>query len=233
MRVLVETMGVSDPMLQSARDALCADTLADGTTVVLAEDWAALETLNREHAESWFPLLPRPAGAPTFWLAAVDHEGEPVAVQAAALLDCSTASLGERLEDLTAFHDPGGAPSDDWCFVASATARETHGPVALITSGWTRPDWRGRGLFHRLGRLVRLVVLERWAVRWVAGLVDPETVPQWSAAKAGHRHLDPHPTILLHQTGAGRLPLHLLRFTTASVRLDLSAHARRSLVTAG
>ncbi|WP_143271956.1 hypothetical protein [Azospirillum brasilense] len=88
-------------------------------------------------------------------------------------------------------------------------------------AGWTRPDWRGVGLFHRLGELVRLIALARWNLKWVVGLVDPETVPVWSGQGGGRRRLEERPGILYHQSGVGRLPLHLMRWSRAAVALEL------------
>ena len=210
-------------LLASARDAIAGRLAALGLRTVIVDDWRALLALNRQQREGWFALLPKPRDAPAFWLAAVDTAGDIVATHAAVLVDCRTHSFGERLADLSAFHDAGEAPAEDWCFCASDAAFETCGMVAWIVAGWTRPDWRGRGLFHVLGAAVRLVCCERWAPRWWVGLVDPETVPVWSGRSAGRRLLEPRPRILFQQSGVGRLPLHLLRYSRQAVLLDLKA----------
>ncbi|WP_175426631.1 hypothetical protein [Azospirillum brasilense] len=222
---LVETLSLGTsplaPALGAARDRLCGELVARGVTSILCESWPDLEQLNARHRNSWFPLLPKPASAPSFWLGLVDGEGEVVATHAVVLLDCSASSFGARLADLSALHDPGSAPADEWAFVASEAAHDTRGSVAWIVAGWTRPDWRGAGLFHRLGELVRLVALSRWNPKWVVGLVDPETVPVWSGRGGGRRRLEERPGILYHQNGVGRLPLHLMRWSRAAVALDL------------
>ncbi|MBP2311874.1 hypothetical protein [Azospirillum soli] len=224
-RRLLETLPLGNgplvPALAAARDRLCAAAVARGVTLVVVEDWAELERLNLRHRAEWFPLLPKPASAPSFWLAAVDEEGDVVGTHGVVLLDCSAASLGDRLADLSAFHDPGHAPEDEWAFVASEAAHDTTGTVAWIVAGWTRPDWRGKGLFHDLGAAARLVAMARWSPKWVVGLVDPETVPVWSGRGAGRRRLEPRPCILYHQAGVGRLPLHFMRWSRAAVLLDL------------
>lgn len=100
-RWLVETMPLQrsphGPVLRAARDALCAAGLAAGVTLVLVEEWEALEWLNARHRGNWFPLLPRPAASPSFWVAAVDADGEFVATHGVVLLDCSAASFGARV----------------------------------------------------------------------------------------------------------------------------------------
>lgn len=229
-RRLVETMPLQGsphgPVLRTARDALCAAGLAAGVTLVLVEEWEALKQLNARHRGDWFPLLPRPAAAPSFWVAAVDADGEFVATHGVVLLDCSAASFGARVEDLTAFHDPGAAPVGEFGFCASLAAHETRGAVAWIVAGWNRPDWRGRGLFHLLGAVARLVALDRWSPRWVVGLVDPETVPVWVRRCAGRVLLEPLPAVLYQQAGVGRLPLHFMRWSRPAVLLDLQDTAR-------
>lgn len=229
-RRLVETMPLQGnphgPVLRAARDALCAAGLTAGVTLVMVEEWEALERLNTRHRGDWFPLLPRPAAAPSFWVAAVDAEGEFVATHGVVLLDCSAASFGARVGDLTAFHDPGAAPSEEFGFCASPAAHETRGAVAWIVAGWNQPDWRGRGLFHLLGAVARLVALDRWSPRWVVGLVDPETVPVWSRRCAGRALLEPLPAVLYQQAGVGRLPLHFMRWSRPAVLLDLQEAAR-------
>ncbi|WP_434615391.1 hypothetical protein [Azospirillum sp. B2RO_4] len=213
-------------VLRATRDALCAAGLAIGITLVLVEEWEALEQLNARHCGDWFPLLPRPAAAPSFWVAAVDADGKFVATHGVVLLDCSAASFGARVEDLTAFHDPGAAPSEEFGFCGSPAAHDTRGAVAWIVAGWNRPDWRGRGLFHLLGAAARLVALDRWSPRWVVGLVDPETVPVWVRRCAGRALLEPLPAVLYQQAGVGRLPLHFMRWSRPAVLLDLQEVAR-------
>ncbi|WP_377810860.1 hypothetical protein ABNQ38_29400 [Azospirillum sp. A29] len=229
-RWLVETMPLQGsphgPALRAARDALCAVGLASGVTLVLIEEWEVLAELNARHRGNWFPLLPRPAAAPSFWVAAVDADGEFVATHGVVLLDCSAASFGARVGDLTAFHDPGAAPVGEFGFCASPAAHETRGAVAWIVAGWNRPDWRGRGLFHLLGAVARLVALDRWSPRWVVGLVDPETVPVWARRCAGRALLEPLPAVLYQQAGVGRLPLHFMRWSRPAVLLDLQEAAR-------
>ncbi|MBB3264067.1 hypothetical protein FHW79_001682 [Azospirillum sp. OGB3] len=231
---LVETLnlgvGPLVPALGAARDRLCAELVARGATPILCESWPDMQALNARHRNSWFPLLPTPSSAPAFWLGLVDCEGEVVATHAAVLLDCAASSFGARLADLSALHDPGSAPADEWAFVASEAAHDTRGAVAWIVAGWTRPDWRGAGLFHRLGELVRLVALARWNPKWVVGLVDPETVPVWSGRGGGRRRLEERPGILYHQSGVGRLPLHLMRWGRPAVLLDLEIIAHMSTV---
>lgn len=224
-RWLVETMPLQGSphglVLRAARDALCAVGLAIDVTLVLVEEWEALEWLNARHRGDWFPLLPRPAAAPSFWVAAVDADGGFIATHGVVLLDCSAVSFGARVEDLTAFHDPGAAPSEEFGFCASPEAHETRGSVAWIVAGWNRPDWRGRGLFHLLGAVARLVALDRWSPRWVVGLVDPETVPVWERRCAGRALLESLPAVLYQQAAVGRLPLHFMRWSRPAVLLDL------------
>lgn len=222
---LIETLALGSgplaPALGASRDRLCAEMIARGVTPILCESWEALQGLNLQHRESWFPLLPKPASVPAFWLGLVDGEGEVIATHGVVLVDCTAASFGARLADLSALHDPGDAPADEWAFVASEAAHDTRGSVAWIVAGWNRPDYRGAGLFHRLGALARLVALSRWNPKWVVGLVDPETVPVWAGRCAGRALLESRPGVLYEQRGAGRLPLHVMRWSRSGVLLDL------------
>lgn len=212
--------------LGSVRDRIQAEASGKGIALFVSDDWDALVDLNARSREGWFPLLPRPSSAPCFWVGAIDSAGEVVATHGVVLLDCSSRSFGERVVDLSAFHDPGQAPPEEWAFCASGAAQETRGKVAWIVAGWNRPDWRGRGLFHLLGVLARLVAWERYRPRWVVGLVDPETVPVWARRCAGRALVEHRASILYHQQGIGRLPLHLMRWSRAAVLQDLGGMGR-------
>ncbi|WP_454016976.1 hypothetical protein [Azospirillum sp. Marseille-Q6669] len=120
---LVETLSLSTgplaPALGAARDRLCAELVTRGVTPILCDSWPDMQALNAQHRDSWFPLLPKPSSAPAFWLGLVDGAGEVVATHAVVLLDCTAFSFGAPLADLSALHDPGSAPADEWAFVAS------------------------------------------------------------------------------------------------------------------
>ncbi len=147
--------------LRAARERLCAGLRGKGLELFISDDWAALEAVNAANREGWFPLLPRPISAPSFWIGAADARGTVIATHGVVMLDCAAASFGAKLAELTAFHDPGVAPADEWCFCASEGAHDTHGTVAWIVAGWNRLDWRGLGLFHELGAAARLVGIAR------------------------------------------------------------------------
>lgn len=206
--------------LRLVRDRLCATALDKGASLFVFDDWEALAALNEQHRDSWFELLPKPTSAPCFWIGALDVSGEVVATHGVVFLDCSVASFGERIADLSAFHDPGEAPADEWAFCPSSIAHGTRGPVAWTMAGWNRPDWRGRGLFHLVGAAARLMGVEKYRPRWVAGVIDPETVPLW----VGRGTVDPRAAVLYHQHGLGRLPLHFMRWNRAAVLRDLGVH---------
>ncbi|HEV7284307.1 MAG TPA: hypothetical protein VGN75_05580 [Kaistia sp.] len=213
--------------LSSAGNRLCAASLEKGVSLFVSDDWSALTALNERHRDSWFELLPRPASTPCFWVGALDPVGEVVATHGVVLLDCSVASFGERIADLSAFHDRGKAPADEWAFCASPIAHGTRGHVAWIMAGWNHPDWRGRGLFHLVGAAARLVAMARYHPRWVAGVIDPETVPVW----IGRGTVDPRAAVLYHQHGIGRLPLHFMRWSRPAVLRDLGVYASGQAIT--
>ncbi|HYH17896.1 MAG TPA: hypothetical protein VD995_04700 [Azospirillum sp.] len=232
-RALVETLPITGPhveMLRAARDALCAAALEQGVTVALSTDWNDLLDLNRRHVDTWLPLMHQPAGDDAFWLAAVDADGEVVATQGGVLMDCSERSFGDRLSDLSFFYDrPEDAAPGERCFCASDAAHETRGRVCYLTAGWTHPSMRGRGLFHRVGRLVRLIAWDRWNPHSWAGMVAPDIAPLWSEEKAGRRFFEHRPTIwyLNPASGFDYPPYRFIRFTRPGVYLDMEAIARR------
>jgi hypothetical protein len=207
--------------LHATRARLCAAALERDITLFVSTDWGALVALNERYRDVWFELLPKPTSAPCFWIGASDAAGKVVATHGVVLIDCTARSFGERIVDLSAFHDPGQAPPDEWGFCASGAALETRGAVAWIVAGWNRPDWRGQGLFHLLGAVARLVAWERYRPRWVVGLVDPETVPVWAGRCASRALLERRASLLYHQKGVGRLPLHFMRWSRAAVLFDL------------
>ncbi|MBP2233138.1 hypothetical protein J2847_006473 [Azospirillum agricola] len=211
------------PEIAAAAAALTARLETKGVRVFLSDDWSELEALNARHANSWFPLLPHPKSARTMWVGVADDAGDVIGSYGGVLIDCGERSLGEKLGDLTVFHDAGNAPSEEWCFCASDAAFDTQGRVSWMTAGWVAPAWRGRGLFHPLGHLLRLTSWAAWDVHWFAGVVEEETVPVWNAPGAGKRRLETRPTILYQQAGVPRCPLHLCRFSRPAVTLDAGA----------
>lgn len=231
-RALLETLPITGPhdgMLRAARDAMCAAALAQGLTLIVSDSWRDLEEVNRRNLASWVPILHRAASLPAFWVGAVDTagNGDVVAVQAGLLVDCRERSFAERLADLSLFYDdPADAPAGESCFVGDGPAHETFGPVCWIAAGWNRPDWRGRGLFHLVGRAVRLVSWARWSPSWWCGVVTPDVVPAWATERAGPRHLDRRPTILYQQAGVERPPLRFLRLSRGGVQQDLGRIAQ-------
>ncbi|BAI71461.1 hypothetical protein AZL_020520 [Azospirillum sp. B510] len=213
--------------LSYLRDSLSQIAAAQGLRPVVSDDWQALEALNARHRDSWFELLPKPSAVPCFWVGLTTAEDEVVAVQASILLDCRARPYAARLTDLTAFYDAGNAPPDAYCFAASPEARETRGAVAMMSSGWVHPDWRGghRDLFHMSGRINRLEAVDRWQPDYLAALVETNVSRIWTERAVGERHLDRHPTIMFHQPGEGRITLHLMRFRPAAVISDLARRA--------
>ncbi|HYD68492.1 hypothetical protein [Azospirillum sp.] len=226
-RALIETLPIGDmphaELLGRVRDRLCADALAMGLTLVVSDNWCELEAINRRNLASWVPILHRAASLPSFWVGAVDTagDGDVVAVQAGLLVDCRAHSFADHLAALELFYDdPADAPAGERCFVGDGPAHETFGPVCWIAAGWNRSDWRGRGLFHLVGRAVRLLSWARWQPSWWCGVVTPDVVPAWATKRAGPRHLDRRPTILYRQAGVERPPLHFLRLGRGGVQQD-------------
>ena len=212
---------------------MCAAALARGITLFVSESWEELEAVNRSNRASWVPILHRAPSLPSFWVGGAGPDGEVVVTQAGLLVDCADGSFADRLSALDVLYDdPWSAPIEERCFVGGGSlAWETEGTVCWIVAGWVRPDFRGgRGdadLFHLVGRLVRLVSWLRWAPRYWTGVVMPETVPSWSAERAGRRHLSARSDILYIDSSTPRPPLHFLRICRAMALLDFGEVAGR------
>ena len=95
--------------------------------------------------------------------------------------------------------------------------------IAVLPAG-SRLRCSARSL---VGRVVRLVSWLRWAPRYWCGVVMPETVPVWSEAGAGWRHLSARPDISDRDSSTPRPPLHFLRICRAMADLDFREVARR------
>ncbi|PWC98008.1 hypothetical protein [Azospirillum sp. TSO5] len=217
----------NEAMLRAARDALCGTALQRGYTLISCDDWDLLERINRENLDSWLPIMHRPNGDGWFWVGAADADGRIVATQAGVLIDCGQRSFGDRLSDLSFFYaDPERDNGvGEMCFCASDTAFKTLGQFCYLTAGWTHPAARGKGLFHLVGRAVRLLAMGRWSPNWWGGMVAPGTVPQWAEKKAGRRFLEHRPTILYQNPPCGfeYPPLHFMRISRSAFFLDMQA----------
>ncbi|HYD65546.1 hypothetical protein [Azospirillum sp.] len=220
-------------LLVAARDRLSAQAAGRGVTLSVEADMHALLRVNEAAvaAGSWEPILPAanplcraltPANA--FWIRGRDAAGDTVTAQAGLLYDCTARSIAERFDDMTVFYDRPAeqAPAEEWCRCTSAVARETKGWVVWTTGGWTRPDFRRRGLFAVMHRAAVLAGWLRWQPDCFTGVVDPDIVPVWDERIMGPRHLDPEPTIAYRQAGLGMLPMHFMLFRRAHMFGDLA-----------
>jgi len=148
-----------------------------------------------------------------------------VAVQAAALFDCTALSIGERFAGMTVFYDQPerDAPAEEWCTCTSAAAHATKGRVVWTLAGWTRPDYRGRALFPLFQRVNKLVCWATWGpVDAFVSVCDPPIRPNWTEAKMGPRYMDAEPSITYRQQGLGELPMHFIAFSPAQFFGDLA-----------
>lgn len=208
-------VGMSVLPRDRAVEALAAWGRARGVSFKVSRDWSGLEAVNAENRGSWFELMPKPRSAPALWVSAVALNGQVAGTYAVYMLDCRTLSFGDRLADLSAFHDD--PPADEWSFCASEVAHDTRGLVAFTVAGWVRPDWRGAGLFHRIGLMARLMSWREWNPLWWAGLVDPEAVSVWRTKGAGRCHLESRPSTIYFQRGVGQIRSHCLRISRQSM----------------
>jgi len=214
------------PDLIPSRDHLVDEAAHQGLSVTIDPSIENLIIFNsyicKLIPDSWFPLLPTPQSAPAFWLNVRDKEGATVACYAGTFLNCSEKSWGEKIGDLTAFHDDPEAAQEDWAFCASPLAFEARGRVGWLSAGWLAPRWRGRPRrFHLLGRMVRLVAETLWEPDCMGGLVDPDIAPVWRLRAAGPCTIEKRPGVLLNQKGVGRLPMHFCFYPGNAMKREL------------
>lgn len=220
------------PFFASVQAELAGQARARGVEFVIDFDMHALLRVNEEAvaAGTWEPMLPAAnprtrqlTRANAFWLRAVNPAGEWVTAQAAVSYDCTRQSIADHFNALTIFYDdPASAPAGEWCRCTSEAARATTGSVVWMVAGWTRPDYRGKGLFalaHRIGKVAAWLM---WAPTSFMGVVDPEILPVWGERTMGPRLLDPVPTIHYNQVGLRELPMHFMHFPRAQFFGDLA-----------
>jgi hypothetical protein len=214
-----------------AADLLSAKAQQVGVTPLISNDFNELLLVNQRAraAGTWDaiirtvdPRFRRLDASNAFWVRGVAASGDVVSVQAAALFDCFDRSFGERFEDLSLFYDDAReAPADEVASCISPVANDTRGSVVWMLAGWTRPDYRGRGLLSLLNRVGKLHSWCRWRPDCFAGVAEPDIVPTWSTRKIGDRYMDPEPCIHWNMPENGRTILHFIRWEPVHFWTDI------------
>lgn len=224
-------------LLGAARDHLVDAAHARGVAVTVCTDFNELVSVNtREQRSGTWPYPMLPAADPrlraltadnSFWLSGTNTRGDVVSVQAAVLEDAAGRSVGQRLQDLSAFYGEraAAAPQGEWCRCDSTEALNSTGRAVFSSTGWTRPDQRGLRLFPLFSRVSRLVSWVRWQPDLFWGVVQADAVEAWKESLMGPRHLDDTATITYHRAGFDTYSLRFLRFTPAQMLGDLAVLA--------
>lgn len=152
-----------------------------GLTVEVTHDFPELVRVNdaAQAAGSWDQLFPpadhrcsdlTPDNA--FLLLARNRAGEVVITLLQRVWN--TGNLARDIRTMDLFYSYIDPCSIESCTVPPSTlADTTAGKIALVTGGWVRPDWRGKGLFGQMLRLGKAVSLCRWSPDWWVGLAEP------------------------------------------------------------
>ncbi len=158
-----------------------------------------LIAVNRQHPESWRPLLPifdTEIGGITeatgFAMLGRYENGDVVTAQAARLYTLTNASLKEEMESLRLFYaDPTKSRQcGEMLKVTAPTAERIFGRAAFVGAVWYRPDYRRQGLVNILARAVRACAFTRWYTDTTFSLMADDLVRSGTAARAGYPHVE-------------------------------------------
>lgn len=232
---------------ENGRDALNLGELIEadieriqrlGLRLTVERDFAGLVDVFRQ----WRPDLRDPVN-PTFnperrdihpdsfWLRAIDRQGNVVGTDATAIVH--GGDLIEMMRDGTLWYRPGCRP-DDWGQIGEIRSRGTPVSGSFSHGGalFVDPAWRMHGLGRLLLSLNRLFALHQCALDWVTGFVleDMATV---SANRKLYRFPHGSADLVLQGfwpvTGA-RVRLYLL--SASAPRIMKSINARRGAAAA-
>jgi len=151
-----------------------------------------LASINRDHSDSWRPLLPcfdpevggvTPANG--FAIVGRNDRGEAVTAHACRLYSITQSTLKDELESLRIFYnDPGQSKwPDEELRVTAPIAASTVGRVVFSGAVWYRPDYRKSGLMPFIHMIVRGVAFTRWYSDMTFSFMVPELVKSGLAAR--------------------------------------------------
>lgn len=179
---------------------LKAEQAARSRGVELA--FASLDELievNRQHIESWQPLLPmfepQPGFGPVptaFCILGRDRHGKVVATQAARVYNLSKSSLYDEATSLRLFY-PALEPektAGKTCTISAQIAHSIHGRVTYSGGGWYHPEYRGRELSAILPRISRAYAHTRWHSNTTVSFINTQLVEKGVARRYGYSNVD-------------------------------------------
>jgi hypothetical protein len=164
--------------------AFAEDAMRDiGVRLRISRDFRRLISLNKQHRDSWSPLLPifNPSYCATveddgFWIEGFDECGATVVTSAGRRYSFGDRSLASELQSLRVFYDhpepyvtAGGQVE-----VAAPSASRIFGRSMLSGALWVRPDYRRHGLTKIIPRLMRSCALARWNTPMFWMMIAPE-----------------------------------------------------------
>jgi len=149
-----------------------------GLRLILDQDFERMDALLTDHAAADFPPGPNPMFSPKynrmtpdrcFWLGLETESGEPVSTVAAKKFDM-LYDLGSRWASLRMHYDDESKtlPADQM-IVDTKFPDGLEGTISITGRGWTRSDYRRRGLIRDLVVMARAECLSRWLIDWHLG----------------------------------------------------------------
>ena len=179
---------------------LKADTEARALGIELS--FAPPETLvdlNRQHRDSWRPLVPifdADVGGFNadngFVLVGRNAAGEIVLTQAARLYTLTDCTFKEETESLRLFYaDPERSKGPtETCTITCPAAETMTGRVTYTGGVWYRPDYRKLGLTSIIGRAAKAYGFTKWYTDVTLTLMIEDVFAAGTARRAGFPHAE-------------------------------------------
>lgn len=176
-----------------------------GVTVSFAS-FEQLMEVNRQHPESWRPILPLfdpKIGGITpengFAILGYDTSGAPVYAHACRHYGLRS-TLKDEIESLRILYaDPERSRGPGEAITTTAPSAEaTRGSAVFIGAVWYRPDYRKKGMMQATAPLVRGLAYTRWQSNFAFSFMADDLVRAGTARKARFLHVEYD--LLLHKT---------------------------------
>ncbi|MBT4020741.1 MAG: hypothetical protein HOE62_22515 [Alphaproteobacteria bacterium] len=164
--------------LEDYKDVLARKFFANGLTLTVNDDFELMDGLLMEHAAEDFPGGPSPLFSPefncmtpdrSFWLGLETEDGQLVTTVAAKKFDF-VENVEELWSSLRILYDDDSKPTPaDQIIIDTRFPPGLEGTISTTGRGWTRSDYRRRGLVRDLVVLARAECLGRWLIDWHIG----------------------------------------------------------------
>jgi hypothetical protein len=165
-------------LMQDYRSALTQKFEALGLKLVTHDDFDRMDSLLIEQAASDMPGGPNPMFSPKFnrmtpdrcfWLALETENGKLACTVAAKKFDF-VDDIESLWQSLRMVYDDDSKPAPaDQLIIDTKFPPGLEGTISITGRGWTRSDYRRRGLVRDLVVLARAECLNRWLIDWHLG----------------------------------------------------------------